>query len=357
MANARKIKSGYWVVGYRDEVGKCRSRSFGKGRAAKKSAEQFATEVDFKKAHGEPLPQSRAEGIYLDTLSQAWIDEKRAQGRKARWLAEWSVVFNKHFLDPLCKHPAHTIVQADIIAIIGAHYADAAQATRNRYVGYLKSIFEYGVEQGHLKANPLAKWKKGKEPRHKSPLTMEGMKAIAAVAPPHLAWALEVAWNIPARPGPADLFALRFDKHVKWKKGGIDVHHSKVGKDTFIRLTKDFLDDLAAREKVHKSGHLIEFKGKPVMRLDTAIETAARNAGLAYPVRFYDVRHLWITTALDRGHEMSVIADMAGTSVEMIQKHYYEPHAAQKAQVAADMPRISEQVTARANVVKLVVKK
>jgi len=36
MSNARKIKGGYWVVGYRDAVGKCCSRGFGKGRDAKK---------------------------------------------------------------------------------------------------------------------------------------------------------------------------------------------------------------------------------------------------------------------------------------------------------------------------------
>jgi hypothetical protein len=57
----------------------------------------------------------------------------------------------------------------------------------------------------------------------------------------------------------------------------------------------------------------------------------------------YDVRHLWITTALDKGIEPSAIAYMAGTSVEMIHKNYYEPHAAEKARAVEIMPKLHVQ--------------
>jgi len=340
MAKATRTKAGYWVVSYRDEQGKGRSRSFGKGAKAKKDAEKFATEVEYKKAHDEPLPISKGDGLYLNELCQLWVDEKLAQGRKDRWLTEWSDTFNKVFFAPLCKYPAHRVTQADVIAIISANYAGKTQATRNRYIGYLKSIFEYGVEQGHLRTNPLSKWKKGKEDRHKSMLTMEDFERLRSICAPHLAWAMEVAWNIPCRPGPSDLYALRFDKNVKWGREGIEVFHTKVGKWAFIQLDGEFLRALAIREKIHKSGRLIEYKGVPVDRLDTSLSTAAQKAGLAYAVRMYDIRHLWITTALDRGLEPSVIAYMAGTSVEMIHKNYYEPHAVARARAVEIMPKL-----------------
>ena len=342
MATARKTKDGYYVVSYRDQDGKGRSRSFGKGREGKKRAEQFATEVDFKKAHGEALPLSRAEGIYLDELCQLWVDEKKAQGRKPEWLREWVATFNKVFLPPLSQQPAHRITQADVIAIIGAHYAENAQATRNRYIGYLKSIFEYGVEQGHLKANPLVRWKKGKEPRRKSPLTLEDLQKVREQCAPHLAWAIDVAWAIPCRPGPSDLYALRFDRNVKPGRSGVEVYHSKVSKEAFIQLDGDFMRSLAIREKQHASGYLIEYNGRPVERLDTSLATAARRAQLPYPICMYDIRHLWITTAMDKGLEPSAIAYMAGTSVEMIHKNYYEPHAAERARAVELMPRLRE---------------
>ena len=342
MATARKTKSGYYVVSYRDEDGKGRTRSFGKGREGKKLAEQFATEVEYKKAHGEALPLSRVEGIYLDELCQLWADEKKAQGRKTKWLKDWAAIFNSIFSKPLCQHPAHRITQANVIAIIGAHYHDHAQSTRNRYIGYIKSILEFGVEQGHLKTNPLARWKKGKETRHKSPLTLEGLKAIREAAAPHLAWALEVAWNIPARPGPSDLFSLRFDLNVKPDRQGVEYLHSKVGRWAFVRLDADFIRALAVKASQHRSGYLIEFRGQRVYDLGKSLENAATRAGLPYTVCMYDVRHLWITTALDSGLEPSAIAYMAGTSVEMIHKNYYEPHAAEKARALEIMPRLRE---------------
>lgn len=342
MATARKTKDGYYVVSYRDQDGKGRSRSFGKGREGKKRAEQFATEVDFKKAHGEALPLSRAEGIYLDELCQLWVDEKKAQGRRLNWLKDWVTIFNATFSKPLCRQPAHRITQADVIAIIGAHYHNHAQSTRNRYIGYIKSILEFGVEQGYLRINPLSRWKKGKELRHKSPLTFDGLQAIRAVAAPHLAWALEVAWNIPARPGPSDLFALRFDRNVKPERHGVEYYHSKVGRWAFVRLADDFMRSLAVKASQHKSGHLIEFKGHRVGDLGKSLENAAKRAGLPYSICMYDVRHLWITTALDSGLEPSAIAYMAGTSVEMIHKNYYEPYAVEKARAVEIMPRLRE---------------
>ena len=341
MSTARKTKDGYYVVSFRDQDGKGRSRSFGKGREGKKRAEQFATEVDFNKAHGVDLPLSRAEGIYLDELCQLWVDEKKAQGRKPEWLREWVATFNKVFLPPLCKHPAHRITQADVIAIIGAHYAENAQATRNRYIGYLKSIFEYGVEQRHLKANPLVRWKKGKEPRRKSPLTMEDLQKVRDQCAPHLAWAIDVAWAIPCRPGPSDLYSLRFDRNVKPGLSGVEVYHSKVRLG--VNPARRGLYALpghqgeAARQR---APHRIQ---GPPSGAPGHVPSYGRPPGTA-PLSHLHVRHPPSVDhqALDKGLEPSAIAYMAGTSVEMIHKNYYEPHAAEKARAVELMPRLRE---------------
>ncbi len=83
--------------------------------------------------------------------------------------------------------------------------------------------------------------------------------------------------------------------------------------------------------------------GRPVKRLDTALETTARAARLLYNVCMHDVRHLWITTALDQGLEPSAIAYMAGTSVEMIHSNYYEPRAAARARAVEVIPTLAEE--------------
>ncbi|WP_045217459.1 hypothetical protein [Desulfonatronovibrio magnus] len=65
----------------------------------------------------------------------------------------------------------------------------------------------------------------------------------------------------------------------------------------------------------------------------------------------YDIRHLWITTAVNNGLEPSTIADMAGTSVKMILANYYEHHSAERSRAVEIMPQLNS------NVVKPVVKK
>jgi len=350
--SAHKRKSdGRWQVTYRDERGKLRTETYPKGKAGKRKAEARDAEIKYLKAHNKPLPRPRREGIHLDELCQEWIDMKKAQGRSRGWLRDWANVFNRYLSEPLTKKPAHSLTQADILAVIGAHWAEAAQSTRNRYIGYLKAIFAYGVEQGHLQVNPLAGWKKGKEPRRRSQLTLEDLRRIQAHAGrkgsrcPHLSWALELAWRVPARPG-RDLYGLTFARNVAWDKGGVHVYHSKVGRWAFIQVPDDFMWELRARERKSKSGYLIEYKGCPVKRLDTSLANVAQHPeqglGLPYRPTMYDVRHLWITTALDSGFEPSVIAHMAGTSIEMIHANYYEPHAAEQGRMVEGMPGLRE---------------
>lgn len=338
--SVRQRKDGYWIVDFRDEQGRKRTRSFGKGRESKQKAVEFDLEVKLNKTRGEPLPQTRAAGIYLDELAQHWIDEKKAQGRKSQWLADWAKIFNKYFLPTLCERPAHSLTQPEILAVVSTHFGERSQTTRNRYIGYIKSIFQYGVEQNHLQANPLARWKKGKEPRRRSQLTLQDFRALCRHAPPHLAWMLKVAWHVPARPGGSDLFALTFLRNVYYERGGIEFFHSKVSKWAFIQCSAEFMDEVKAKEGQHASGHLIEYRGKPILRADTSVKTAARKAGLSFDVCLYDVRHLWITTMLDRGLEPSAIAYMAGTSIEMIHANYYEPHAAEKKRALKLLPKI-----------------
>ncbi|MDK2957180.1 MAG: hypothetical protein PWQ57_2676 [Desulfovibrionales bacterium] len=335
-----KRKDGRWQVGYRDN-GRVRTRTFPPGRVGKRQAAEFEAEVRLKKARQEPLPEAPREGSYLDEIMQAWIVEKKAQGRAAGWLKNWASVFNSVFLPTLCTRPAHKISQADVMAVISAHYTDASQATRNRYIGYLKSALAYAVEQGMLRENPLGKWRPGKEQRRVSRLTLDDLKRISSESPAYLAWAIEVAWNIPVRPG-ADLFGLRFDVNVRYDRNGVEVFHAKVGKSVFVVCSETFMRELYAKETQHQSGHLIEYKGSPVSDLGNGLALAARRADLRYSPCMYDIRHLWITTMLDEGFEPSVIAHLAGTSVRMILKNYYEPHAVEKASIADSIPSLAE---------------
>jgi len=353
-----KRKDGRWQVNYRDEHGKYKTKYFPPGKAGKNKARAFDDEIAYLKSNNKPLPRSAADGIRIDTLAQEWLDMKKAQGRKKQWLSDWAHIFNEYLMEPLCAKPAEDLTQADILAAVANHWENASQSTRNRYIGYLKAILQYGVHQGYILKNPLTQWVKGKESSRRSRLTWDDLMKIKAYAGkkgsrcPHLNWAITVAWRIPARPGQ-DLYGLRFSEHIRWDRGEAEIYHSKVDEWAVIKLKESFLWELKAKSRQSKSGYIIEYARRPVKRLNKSLANAASEVGLTYPVTMYDLRHLWITTALDRGVEPSVIAYMAGTSVEMIHKNYYEPHAVEKCRATEIMPDDMDQETTTGKVVRL----
>jgi integrase len=187
--------------------------------------------------------------------------------------------------------------------------------------------------------NPLSEFEMGKEQRHKSPLTLEALDLIIANAAEHLAWAIQVAWHIPCRPGQY-LYSLTFSQNMRWRRGGLRVFHSKVEKWVFVRCSDEFMKAMEERRRLHKSGHLTEYQDNPVADIATAFSNAAKRAGLKYAVCPYDIRHLWITTMLDKKVEISAIAHLAGTSPRMIIKNYDEPHSSETEKAAALLPKL-----------------
>jgi len=354
----KKTKKGYWQVGYRDSDGICRTKSFGKGKEAKKKADAFDAEIKFKKKSDQELPPVRGQGVYFDEIAQEWIQERKVAGRKLGWLEDLAVILNKNFIPKLSLKPAREVTQGDVLAIIAEKYSSHSQSTRNRYIGYIKSIFEYAVDMEYLARNPLKRWKKPKEQSRASQLTLDDLAKLYATALTkdnwlHLAWAMDVAWNIPVRPGK-DLFSLTYARNIKHDRGGVEAFHHKVGFWSFIPCGQDFMKRLRVHQLKSRSGFVIEYNGRPVKDLGKGLMTVAKKAGLSYSVCFYDIRHLWITTGVNSGIEPSVIADMAGTSVKMLMDNYYERHSAERTRITEVMPSLVN--TENKNVVKPVVK-
>jgi integrase len=291
-----------------------------------------------RKALREELVDAQPQVVYLQDLMQSWVTAKKANGLK-QWVRDWVSVFNAVFLPALGRTPVHLLTQGAILDVVNEHYGQKAQATRNRYIGYLKTALNIGVDRKIITVNPLSGLKRGKEPKHESALTLEDLDLIIGKARKHLAWAIRVAWNLPCRPG-LDLFSLTFSENVKWQRGGLHVFHRKVEKWVFVRCSDEFMQALMERRRQHKSDYLIEYKGRPVADIGTAFSNAAKRAGLEYAVCPYDIRHLWITTMLDKQVEISAIAHLAGTSVRMIIKNYYEPHSSETEKAAALLPKL-----------------
>ena len=183
-------KDGRWQVTYRDGE-HVRSKPFPPGSEGKRQAKAFAADIAKRKALREDLVDAQQQTVYLQDLVQAWVETKKVNGLK-QWVRDWVSVFNTVFL-PALGTTAQLICSRRRIFWMSSthHYGNHAQATRNRYIGYLKTAFNIGISDKSLLSSPLAKLKGGKETRHHSPLALEDLDRIIVNAPKHLVWAIQ----------------------------------------------------------------------------------------------------------------------------------------------------------------------
>lgn len=319
-----QLKSNYRVT-YRDETSKVCTKYFPCTDHGLEEAKKFKKEVDYKKAHNIALPrqteEERPQTITVNQVAQDWVNLRKLEGKDKEWLRHWASTYNQAVLPFIGQKDIRVVRQQHITEIVSKNWSDKSVATKNRYVAYIKSIFALAIENEYLERNPLRKWKPLKEQRRVSTLQVKDFRKLQKHAPQHLAWALEVNFNIPVRPGN-DLFSLKFDD-VDFNRKKIKVYHSKVRRETWISLTDTFIAILKEKQNLHKSGYIIEYKGRPVKKINKSLTNTAKLAGVNVSC-LYDLRHLFITYMLNKGVSLATIADVTGTSAEMIWANYYE---------------------------------
>jgi len=197
------------------------------------------------------------------------------------------------------------------------HYSKFNDTTRNRYLSYLKIVLNYAVNEELIPKNPLRKWRKPKEQPRKNPLTLEDLEKIKAVAAPHLKWAIEVAQNLGVRCGKTELFSLRWDQ-VNYEYNFIHVYGRKTKKWRQIPFTESFGKRLKEIQKQSTTSYICEYRtityeiARPLERIHKSWRTALRHANLPYRCVFYDVRHLYATTLLNRGADVTSVSALLG---------------------------------------------
>lgn len=325
---------------YQDDTGKVRSKYFPLSQEGLDLAVKFKNEIEYKKTHGIPIapPEETSKKVVTVHMAmQDWVDERKVKGNQMTWVKDWLRTYNS-IIKPEIGHLDITkVTQKHINKIVISHWSDKKMSTKNRYLTYLKAMFTLAVYNDYLTKNPLAGWKKAKEERRVSRLTVKDLEDMQAAAPPHVAWLIDVAWHIPVRPGKG-LYELRFDQ-FNFKNKTVTVNHIKVKKKATILLSDAFLTRVKEKQIIHKSGYVIEYQGKPIASAKKSLETAAKKANVPYNCA-YDIRHLWITTQLNRGTDIGVITLVTGTSYKMIFSNYYEALHSQKHMVS-ELPELN----------------
>jgi integrase len=339
-----KKPDGRWFVAYRDENRKWRCKYFGRGDRAEIEAQAYDKEIEADRIRGN-RPKAPTAQLYFDELCQQYVDDRRVNGASARYIKHFLLLMNNRIGPRFKDRTVKSIEYNHIIKVINELWPNpdnspSRHATQQRILTYLKAVFRFGVKNCKTGHNPLTNWVKTKEKPQRSQLTVTDLEKIMKNSPEHLNWALKVELNLGTRPGVTELFAIKWSD-VDSEEGKVRVYGSKTKKNRFIPVSEEFLHMIEEKKKTAKTPYLIEYKGEPIKKLRRSFQTAVKNAGIAYPVRMYDIRHLCATTMLNAGADMAAVADILGTSIKMIQETYYELMAGEKERAVSMLPKIN----------------
>ena len=361
-----------WMV-YFWENGKRHDRSFGKGETGHVKAMAFdeamknkkesqgniaqpvANPAEFVPAYmpmqvvqQQPQPQPVRYGITLVELADKFVDHLKASGSSTRHVQSVSTHFKNQFLPVLGNKFVDSMSYANDIIPFIRHYQEArnnsgkvlSRVTINRYTDYLNAMFNFGITMGLTSVNPVKGRKKTKERPREVQITLKDVKKIMAHADTHVAWAIEVCFNLGLRPGVSELFAIKYSQ-IDWDKSTIKVYATKTKTYRTLPITSEFLKKLKKKQKESKQGYVIEYHGKPVERMNKAYQAAVQRAGITVPTRMYDLRHLYATTMLTNGADLAAVSKLMGHStITMTADTYYQYMVGEKERAVSLLPSL-----------------
>ena len=368
-----------WMVFYHDQQGKRKDKSFGKGNGAHQKAEQFDKAIkntrksgwkisideviqkfsESDKRSGEEVRRVESElqvnapdkrGVTFEQLCNAYLDDLSISGRSAKHIHEVRLVMNSCYYQRMDKNKdvEQFSYLVDIAPFIKSLYGvststgkQRSQKTINKYGDYLSSIFNFGIRVGLISQNPVKSRKKGKEEPRTVQLTVADIKKIMNAALPHIKWAMEVCFNLGTRSGESELLSMKWE-HVDFDKKEVLIYGRKTKQYRKVPVTESFLARLEEMKAVAKSEYIIEYKGKQVKKIAKGFRAACAKAGVTYPVRMYDLRHMFATTMLANGADLAAVSKLMGHSrITMTADVYYQCMQGEKERAVKLLPSLS----------------
>ncbi|MFH2073905.1 MAG: site-specific integrase [Pseudomonadota bacterium] len=322
-------KDGRWYCHFRDIDGKGCREYYGRGPDAKTAAETRDLEIKLLKKRPRTEPVLMALGApTFETLSQSYINHRAAELAESTRREIISAVVNDGL--PVMGHKRAGEIDMKDLTALEKRILDRGAATQtvNRRVGYLSRIFSWAMERQIIKAHPWPHRKPLKTKRFRVELPeLEDLRRIMAHAPDHLRWAMEVEYHTGLRPGPSELFKLKWSD-IDMFTGMVKIYSSKTDRVHHQYVSLVFRERLKRRrteliENEELCEYVVSFRGAPVRSLKTVWGAAKRLAGITRPLRLYDIRHFYASHALVQGANILELAERLGhVNSEMVVKVY-----------------------------------
>jgi len=140
--------------------------------------------------------------------------------------------------------------------------------------------------------------------------------------------------------GESELFALKW-ADIDWAQSTVRVFATKTQSARIIPVSPEFLSRLKAMRPKAQTEFLIEYKGKQVKQFRQSFRSACKRAEIPYHVVLYDIRHLFATTLLREGGDLSAVSKLMGhSSVHMTANQYYHLLGDEKRRTIMKLPSL-----------------
>ncbi len=200
--------------------------------------------------------------------------------------------------------------------------AKVSDATINRELACLKTMFSKAIEWDRTKLNPAARIKKFREANvQERILEADEMRRLLEAASPELRPILIVALNTGMRKG--EILGLRW-RDVDFVKAFILIEDSKSGRARKVPMNALVFDTLRGLKRVGEfvfPGMSSQGQAQPQGDVKTAFKSACRRAGII-GLRFHDLRHTAATKMIEAGVDLVTVSRILGhASIQMTMRY------------------------------------
>lgn len=392
----QQLPDGRWQVYYRRD-GKIKREYFGRGPAAEANARARDNELGLRKRR----PPSRQHGgPDFSDCADVYIESKNFNDNSRKHI---KIRLHANILPILGHIKAFRITDQDLDHYVAQRRYDSVKdSTIRRELTDIKAILNFAAKRrpAMIPYNPIRDYIKPQtDDDIIIPPSQEETSAILQHAAPHLKRALMLSYYTGLRPGAVELLKLTW-QDVYWEsetilirsadKGGIRQRQVPLHPDfiTILRTwyqddkhtepiekkLKDLLkrlglpenakkeqtwafcenidtDKLSKEEKKlikkelnrHPSKPIIHYHGRGIKKIQKSWAGALDRAGITRRIRPYDMRHKFVTDALERGDDIKTLAEIVGSSPKTLMDHYQHVSNEMRRKTIAGIPVLSIQ--------------
>jgi integrase len=318
-----QLPDGRWVVYYRSNK-RVKKEYFGRGPEAEATA-KARDAARPKASRVRPRPVT---GPTFGELARAYAQAHQWASPRAR--DQHLIRMTSRLLPFFGSRPALRLTDEDLDRYVRTRRADGVKySTIRREMVDLKAIINFAARRRPpmIPFNPIRDYRIPREDLAViMPPTAAEFAALLAAAPEHLRRIMLLAYYLGLRPGPVECYRLRWEM-VDWHGKTIMVSSAKKGGGDrrSVPLHPEFLHELRrwhAADLTAGIPWMVHWRGAPPTRISTSWAGTMAAAGIKRRLRPYDIRHLFVTQALERGADLKSLSDVVGSRPETLMRHY-----------------------------------